>query len=38
VILDMLRVALRAARGLPTLASSEAPRVARMPAVGGSGS
>ena len=38
VILDMLRVASRAARGLPTLASSEAPRVARMPAVGGSGS
>ncbi|HEY1900138.1 MAG TPA: carbon starvation CstA family protein, partial [Steroidobacteraceae bacterium] len=38
VIADMLRVALRAARGLPTLASSEAPRVVRMPAVSGSGS
>ncbi|HTC53845.1 MAG TPA: carbon starvation CstA family protein [Steroidobacteraceae bacterium] len=38
VIADMLRVALRAARGLPTLASSEAPHVARLPVVGGSGS
>jgi len=38
VILDMLRVAIRTARGLPTLASSEAPHVARLPAVGGSGS
>jgi carbon starvation protein len=38
VIADMLRVAIRAARGLPTLSSSEAPRVARIPAVGGSGS
>ncbi len=36
VIADMLRVARRAARGLPTLASSEAPRVARLPAVSGS--
>jgi carbon starvation protein len=35
VIADMLRVSIRAARGLPTLASSEAPRVVRMPAVGG---
>jgi carbon starvation protein len=31
VIVDMLRVAVRAAQGLPTLASSEAPFVARMP-------
>jgi carbon starvation protein len=38
VIADMLRVASRAARGLPTRASSEAPRVPRLPAVGGSGS
>jgi carbon starvation protein len=38
VIADMLRVALRAARGLPTLASSEAPHVARAPVIGGSGS
>jgi carbon starvation protein len=38
VIIDMLRVALRAARGLPLRASSEAPHVARMPAVSGSGS
>ncbi|HXS26695.1 MAG TPA: carbon starvation CstA family protein [Steroidobacteraceae bacterium] len=30
VIIDMLRVAIRAARGLPMLASSEAPFVARM--------
>jgi carbon starvation protein len=29
VIIDMLRVAIRAARGLPTLANSEAPHVAR---------
>jgi hypothetical protein len=29
VIADMLRVALRSVRGLPTLASSEAPHVAR---------
>jgi carbon starvation protein len=34
VIIDMLRVAIRAARGLPTLANSEAPRVARTTAVG----
>jgi carbon starvation protein len=33
VIIDMLRVAIRAARGLPTLANSEAPRVARTTAV-----
>jgi carbon starvation protein len=38
VILDMLRVAIRAARGQPTLASSEAPHVARISVVGGSGS
>ncbi len=38
VIADMLRVAFRTARGLSTLASSEAPHVARAPAVGGSGS
>ncbi len=37
VIGDMLRVALRTARGLPTLASSEAPHTARLTAVGGSG-
>ncbi len=35
VILDMLRVAIRKTRGLPTLANSEAPRVVRLPAVGG---
>ena len=35
VILDMLRVAIRKTRGLPTLANSEAPHVARLPAVGG---
>ena len=35
VIADMLRVALRAARGLPTLASSEAPFVARIPEAAG---
>ena len=34
VIIDMLRVAIRAARGLPTLANSEAPRVERATAVG----
>ncbi len=38
VILDMLRVALRAVRGLPTLKSSEVPYVARMPVVGEGGS
>lgn len=37
VIVDMVRVALRTARGLPTLASSEAPHVARVSAAGGSG-
>ncbi|MGH8217834.1 MAG: carbon starvation CstA family protein [Steroidobacteraceae bacterium] len=37
VIADMLRVALRAARGLPTLASSEVPFVARMQEVAASG-
>ena len=31
IIADMLRVALRSARGLPTLASSETPFVARIP-------
>jgi hypothetical protein len=36
VIIDMLRVALRAARGLPMRASSEAPHVARLAAAGGS--
>ena len=35
VIGDMLRVAIRTTRGLPTLASSEAPRVVRFPAAGG---
>jgi len=29
VIIDMLRVSIRAARGLPTLANSEAPHVSR---------
>ena len=38
VIIDMLRVALRAARGLPLRASSEAPHVARLPLASGSGS
>ena len=38
VIIDMLRVALRAARGLPLRASSEAPHVARLPLATGSGS
>jgi hypothetical protein len=38
VIIDMLRVAIRAARGLPIRANSEAPHVTRMPVVGGSGS
>ncbi len=38
VIADMLRVAIRSVRGQPTLASSEAPHVARISAVGGSGS
>jgi carbon starvation protein len=38
VIVDMLRVAVRAVRGQPILASSEAPNVARLPAAGGGGS
>jgi carbon starvation protein len=36
VIIDMLRVALRAARGLPLRASSEAPHVSRLATAGGS--
>ncbi|MGH8261221.1 MAG: carbon starvation CstA family protein, partial [Steroidobacteraceae bacterium] len=36
VIADMLRVAIRVARGLPILATSEAPNVIRVPAIGGS--
>ncbi len=34
IIVDMLRVAVRVVRGLPILASSEAPNVARVPAAG----
>ncbi|MGB6450716.1 MAG: carbon starvation CstA family protein [Steroidobacteraceae bacterium] len=38
IIVDMLRVSVRAVRGQPVLASSEAPNIARLPAAGGGGS
>ncbi len=38
IIVDMLRVAVRCVRGLPILASSEAPNIARVPATGGGAS